>query len=137
VKFRLPRFRANTIRKEAPDVIANRNFGGLSSVLEAAFGLVEGWMEDLEKSILTKAQILGMIRQRTGSFDMGNVLVAGTVTVSNTSVTANTMFSWNRVVSGGTLGDITITRSAGVGYTITSSSASETSTIDVMLIEAT
>jgi hypothetical protein len=72
-----------------------------------------------------------------GRINMGNVLVAGTVTVANTSVTANTMISWNRVVSGGTLGQITITRSAGVGYTITSSSATETSTIDVMLTEST
>lgn len=72
-----------------------------------------------------------------GRINMGNVLVAGTVTVANTSVTANTMISWNRVVSGGTLGEITITRNAGVGYTITSSNATETSTIDVMLTEAT
>jgi hypothetical protein len=69
--------------------------------------------------------------------NMGNVLVLGTVIVGNTSVTANTVITWNRVVSGGTLGNITITRAAGTGYTITSDSATETSTIDVMLTEAT
>lgn len=63
------------------------------------------------------------------------VLVAGTVTVANTTVSANTKVIVSRKVSGGTLGFLTYTVSAGVSFTITSSSATETSTVTYWLIE--
>lgn len=63
-------------------------------------------------------------------------LVGGTVTVSNTSVTANTRILCFRQAAGGTLGHLTSTRSAGASFTISSSSGSETSTVAWMLVEA-
>lgn len=64
------------------------------------------------------------------------VLVAGTVTVSNTTVTANTLVMLTRKTSGGTLGTaITYTVSAGASFTINSDSALDTSTFSYFLIE--
>lgn len=64
------------------------------------------------------------------------VLVAGTVTVSNTTVTANTIVMLTRKTSGGTLGTaITYTVSAATSFTINSDSALDTSTFSYFLIE--
>lgn len=63
------------------------------------------------------------------------VLVGGTITVANTSVTANTQVIATRKTAGGTLGFLTFTVSAGVSFTITSSSGTDTSTVSYFLIE--
>lgn len=63
-------------------------------------------------------------------------LVGGTITVSNTTVTANTIVMLTRKTSGGTIGTaITYTLSAGTSFTITSDSALDTSTFSYFLIE--
>lgn len=63
-------------------------------------------------------------------------LVAGTITVSNTTVTANTVVMLTRKTSGGTIGTaINYTLSAGVSFTITSDSVIDTSTFSYFLIE--
>lgn len=56
-------------------------------------------------------------------------LVAGTVTVSNTRVTANTVLRYWRTTAGGTLGNLSRTLSAGTSFTINSDNAADTSTI--------
>ena len=63
-------------------------------------------------------------------------LVAGTITVSNTSVTANTVVMLTRKTSGGTIGTaITYTLSAGASFTINSDNILDTSTFVWVLIE--
>lgn len=64
------------------------------------------------------------------------VLVAGTVTVSNTTVTANSIVLLTRKTAGGTLGTaITYTLSAGASFTVNSDSALDTSTFSYFIIE--
>ena len=64
------------------------------------------------------------------------VLVGGTVAVSNTSVTADTRIFLSSATAGGTPGIVAISaRSAGVSFTITSTSGTDTSTINWLLIE--
>ena len=64
------------------------------------------------------------------------VLVAGMVAVSNTTVTANTRIFLSHANTSGTLGHLYISaRSAGVSFTITSSSNTDTSTVNWLLIE--
>jgi len=59
-----------------------------------------------------------------------SVLVAGTVTVSNTLVTASSRIFLTNQVAGGTLGILSIgTRVAGTSFVINSSSATDTSTV--------
>jgi hypothetical protein len=63
-------------------------------------------------------------------------LVGGTVTVSNTSVTASTRIFTSRQTAGGTLGHLSIgTVVASTSFVINSSSATDTSVIAWLLIE--
>lgn len=62
-------------------------------------------------------------------------LVGGTILVNNTSVTANTRIFYCRSTTGGTPGHLSYTISAGASFTINSSEASDTSTINWMLVE--
>jgi hypothetical protein len=63
-------------------------------------------------------------------------LVGGTVTVSNTTITANTMVKAFSQVDGGTPGYLRCTtKTVGTSFVITSSSASDTSTVYWELIE--
>jgi hypothetical protein len=64
------------------------------------------------------------------------VLVAGTVTVNNTSVTASTRIFLSRQIAGGTLGHLSVgTVTASTSFVINSSSGTDTSTINWLLIE--
>jgi hypothetical protein len=56
-------------------------------------------------------------------------LVAGTVTVADTSITASSVIRYFRTTVGGTTGDLSLSLSAGASFTLTSTSNTETSTI--------
>lgn len=63
-------------------------------------------------------------------------LVGGTVTVSNTSVTANTRIFVTRATAGGTLGHLSVgTVTPSTSFVINSSSGTDTSTVNWLLIE--
>jgi len=63
-------------------------------------------------------------------------LVGGTVTVSNTGVTANTRIFLTSQTDGGTPGFLRVSaRTASANFTITSSSGSDTSTVAWLLVE--
>lgn len=63
-------------------------------------------------------------------------LVAGTVTVANRIVTANSRIFLTRATTGGTTGHLSYTISAGASFTITSSSNTDTSVINWLIMEA-
>ena len=64
------------------------------------------------------------------------VLVSGAVTVSDSSITANSRIILTSQVGGGTPGWLRVSaRSAGVSFTITSSSGTDTSTVGYLVIE--
>lgn len=66
---------------------------------------------------------------------VGNAtLVGGTKTIANTSVTAGTVVLLNYKTFAGTPGDLGYTVNAGVGFTVTSTSGTDTSTFSYMLI---
>jgi hypothetical protein len=62
-------------------------------------------------------------------------LVAGTVTVANTSITATTRIFYAVETTGGVQGFLSTTRNAGTDFTINSTSVAETSTVAWMLVE--
>ena len=63
-------------------------------------------------------------------------LSGGTITVSNTTVTANTRIFTSRQAAGGTLGHLSIgTVVAATSFVINSSSATDTSVVAWLLIE--
>ncbi|UOF82045.1 hypothetical protein [Caudoviricetes sp.] len=61
-------------------------------------------------------------------------LVGGTATVSNTWVTANDIVFMSVVTPGGTEGFLSAAVTAGTGFTITSSSSSDTSTVGYLIV---
>lgn len=64
------------------------------------------------------------------------VLVAGTVTVANTSVTANSRILLTTQAPGGTAGFLVVSaRTAGTSFTILSSNAADTSTVTYQIFE--
>lgn len=63
------------------------------------------------------------------------VLVAGAVTVANTSVTANSDIFKSVSTAGGVQGFLSHTISAGTSFTITSTNALDTSTVQWMIVE--
>lgn len=64
----------------------------------------------------------------------GSVLVGGTVTVSNTSVAAGDIVVPVVTIPGGVQGILGFSISAGVSFTVTSSSAADTSTFSWVLV---
>lgn len=62
--MRLPRYQANIVRPGAsPELVARRNFDDLSSVLEAAFTTIESTYQNLQKSVIPTADVVGHIRR--------------------------------------------------------------------------
>lgn len=60
-------------------------------------------------------------------------LVAGTITINNTIITANSIIMISRSISGGTPWYFTYTKSAGTSFTVTSTSTTDTSTFDYII----
>lgn len=78
------------------------------------------------------------IKEGTNARSGAATLVGGTVTVANTSVTANTRIQVTGQVDGGTPGWLRISaRVPGTSFTITSSSVLDTSVVGWFMIEGT
>lgn len=76
------------------------------------------------------------VKSGTGARAGNATLAAGTVTITNTSVTANTIVMATRKTSGGTVGmSINYTLSAGASFTLTSDNMLDTSVYSYWLIE--
>ena len=74
--------------------------------------------------------ILGVGAVRTGEV----VLVAGVATIADDQVTANSRIFLSRRLVGGTAGNMGFTRNAGVGFSITNSSNTDTSTVEWLAV---
>jgi hypothetical protein len=118
------------------DVAGNLNVGGY---LAAASGQSGGqWnIWDGTAKALNLGSAGGGIAVKEGAGARMGVatLAAGTVTVTNASVTANTRIATFRQAAGGTVGHLSVARTTGTSFTITSSSTTETSTVAWLLIE--
>jgi hypothetical protein len=136
-----PRFSPNRVRPdEAPELVASRNFESLTTILNTIADTIDNQSVTIS-GILKKMVQLAYpsfqgfnLRSGTNSRVGSAVLVAGTVTVANTSVTAATLAFLSRSVAGGALGHLSYTVVAGTSITINSSSATDTSTINYLLV---
>ena len=137
----IPRFSPNRVRPdEAPELVASRNFENLATTLGTMADTVDSQAVTIS-GILKKLVQLAYpsfqgfnLRTGTNSRIQSAVLVAGTVTVANTSVTASTLALIGRSTAGGALGHLSCTVVPGTSITITSSSATDTSTVIYLLI---
>ena len=77
------------------------------------------------------------IKEGGGAARMGAAtLVAGTVTVNTTAVTANSRILLSGQNSSGTAGELTISaRTPGISFTITSSSGTDTRSVAWLIVE--
>lgn len=119
------------------DVGGNLNVGGyLAANAGQSNGTWNIW--DASADALNLGSAGGGIAIKEGTNARMGVatLVAGTVTVTNTSVTANTRVAAFRQAAGGTLGHLSATKVNGTSFTITSSSNADTSTVAWVLFEA-
>ncbi|MFF9279503.1 glycosyl hydrolase family 28-related protein [Streptomyces griseosporeus] len=118
------------------DVGGNLNVGGY---LAAASGQSGGqWTiwDGTAKALNIGSAGGGVAIKEGANARMGvATLAAGTVTVANTSVTATTRVAVFRQTTGGTPGHLSVTRTAGTSFTITSSSGTDTSTVAWILFE--
>ena len=63
------------------------------------------------------------------------VLIGGTITVAQTSITVNSLIFLSRTITGGTEGHLSSTLTAGVDFTINSSDGADTSTVAWLILE--
>jgi hypothetical protein len=93
--------------------------------------------DDLDAQIALCAKIAGLTVAEGTDAKMGTAtLVAGEAVVANESVTANSRILLTSQVDGGTPGFLRVSaRTAGTGFTITSSSNTDTSTVAYVIIE--
>ena len=93
--------------------------------------------KELTSPLMTGAEFADKLTVRSSGGGSGKAtLVAGTVTVNNTNVTADTIIILTPQNSSGTVGHARVTSvTAGTSFTITSTSATDTSTIGYLLIE--
>lgn len=107
----------------ARDVTVGRSAAGIYSVTQGSF------------SVTTLGSGLA-VKEGTNGKQGTAKLTAGTVTVANTSVTANSRILVTSNVDGGTPGWLRVSAmSTGVSFTITSSSNTDTSTVAFQIFE--
>lgn len=106
-----------------PDTILSRSAANLLTLLSA------------DLSIATVGRGL-RIKEGANAKQGTAVLVAGVVTVANTSVTANSRIFLGGAVPGGTPGGLFVSAvTAGTGFTIKSTSGGDTSTVAYLIVE--
>jgi hypothetical protein len=87
---------------------------------------------EVDSATFVEAEYLRLVANKS----VGNAtLVAGTIAVANTAVAANSYVLLSRKTIGGTAGNLSYTVSAGVGFTITSSSGTDTSVVTWVLVQ--
>jgi hypothetical protein len=118
------------------DVGGNLNVGGYLAAASGQSGGVWNIWAGAANALNLGAAGGGVAIKEGANARMGvATLAAGTVTVANTSITANTRVLPFRQALGGAAGHLSVTKNPGVGFTITSSSGTETSTLAYVLFE--
>jgi hypothetical protein len=118
------------------DVAGNLNVGGYLAAASGQSGGAWSIWDGTAKALNVGSAGGGVAIKEGANARMGvATLAAGTVTVANTSITANTRVATFRQASGGTPGHLSVTRTNGVNFTITSSSNVDTSVVAWVLFE--
>ena len=106
---------------------ANTGVSGVNSQVDLRIKLGNGALTGnalVSQTVATIAASVG-----NGGTQGTATLVAGTVTVANTNITATSIITLSYKTIGGTAGILSYTLNAGVGFTINSSSNTDTSVV--------
>jgi hypothetical protein len=107
-----------------------------SATAGAAIGFTNAVGIDNTGNLVLKVAGKGLQIKEGSNARMGTAtLVGGTIAVANTSVTANTRVFISRSTTGGTVGHLSTTQIASTSFTVNSSDAGDTSTVNWLLIE--
>lgn len=118
------------------------NYSGTNTNLEVYVDGTNAFLFDADKNISKldfKLDVVGTghyVKEGTNATMGSAVLVGGTVVVNTTKVTANSRIFLSNNANGGTVGAVYVSaRTAGTSFTITSTSALDTSTIAWLIVE--
>lgn len=122
---------------------ASRTADVVISTVNGAASLAESFRAKANGDAVSQGNLIaavagkGLQLQSGSGARAGNAtLVGGSATVTNTTVTANTLVLLTRKATGGTIGmAVTYSVSAGVSFTISSDNVLDTSTYSYMLVE--
>lgn len=118
-------------------VFVFRDSTGAQNILGIEDASLGGDVRALVGNLTVDTAGKGLVVKEGSNARLGQAtLVAGTIAVANTSVTANTRVFVTVTTTGGTQGHLSVAKNAGVGFTINSTSGSETSVVDWHLVEA-
>jgi len=130
-------FHATTVNVTGSTAPANGVYLPAANSVGISTGTTESIRIDSTGNLLIQRVGTGLRIKEGSNAKMGvATLVAGTVVVSNTSVTANSRIFLTTQSVGGTAGFLVVSaRTAGTSFTILSSSASDTSVVAWMIVE--
>ena len=115
----------------AVDTVINRGGAGIVAFPSAQGVNVSGFVD-----VITAGKGVAVAEGTNAKQNGGVVLAAGTNTVANTSVTANSRIFVTSQATGGTVGGENVSaRTAGTSFTITSTNAADTSTVAYEMFE--
>ena len=124
-------FSSTTAASGAVDLALTRLSANHAKLTNGSSGDGHLTLGNLTQTAGSTLSITSGSNQRAGNA----TLVGGTVTVNNTSVTANTIVMLSRKTAGGVTGELTYTVSAATSFTINASVGTDTSTVSYLLIE--
>lgn len=87
-------------------------------------------------SLATAGNKIVIATGANASVGTSDAMTAGAVTVATTASSATAKIFYSRATTGGTTGDVSITAQDGTGFTLTSTSNTETSTFNWWIINA-
>lgn len=82
----------------------------------------------------TAGNKLSIATGSNASVGVSAAMTTGAVTVATTACDASSIILYSRATTGGTVGQVSITAQSGTGFTLTSSSGTETSTFNWQII---
>lgn len=104
------------------------------TTLTATLGNITATNGNLVLSTSGNKLVISAATPTTASIGTTAAMTTGAVTITSSAITASSKILYSRRTTGGTTGDVAISAQAGGSATLTSTSGSETSTFDYLII---
>lgn len=125
---------SGNITSTAGNISATAGSVSAGTTLTASLGNITATNGNL--SLGTAGNKIVIATGSNASVGTSSAMTAGVVTVATTASSATALIFYSRKTTGGTPGNVSITAQDGTGFTLTSTSATETSTFNYWIINA-
>lgn len=125
---------SGNITSTAGNISATAGSVSAGTTLTASLGNITATNGNL--SLATAGNKIVIATGSNASVGTSAAMTAGVVTVATTASSATALIFYSRNITGGTPGNVSITAQDGTGFTLTSTSATETSTFNYWIINA-